>query len=303
MSRCMFHKLHKSSAHEMRNTVLILIAVLMAVWGVLAVISSSGEYAAEKLFYRAMKTYKKIADNPDVAPPAMLVSVENDLKRIVEKYPDSQTAKATRLVLAEFYLRNKDYEQALSALDEIINVYTQDKLILSKAHFLKGAAYEKQNQWEKALQEYAILRNEYTDTPLGLQVPLYLGAYYSAKERYLEAEQAYNEAVLFYEKLAAENKGKAYGYAAANFLLQVQMNLRNYEQAGKVLQDIINDYPNLLTFSQQLPKIEAIFVKKLNKPDKALQVYEIIRDKTDNQKLLEFLDGRIAALNVQINEQ
>ncbi|MCQ9208827.1 MAG: hypothetical protein NG712_05565, partial [Omnitrophica bacterium] len=77
----------------MKDTTLILIAVLMAVAGMLALTTSGADYAAEKLFYQAMRAYKEIALNPDVVPPGVLSRVERDLKKILQRYPKSKTAK------------------------------------------------------------------------------------------------------------------------------------------------------------------------------------------------------------------
>ena len=73
----------------------------------------------------------------------------------------SKTTKLAHLVLAEFYLSNKEYKQAIATLDNIIDTYTDDASTLSKAHFLKGNSYEKQNRWEDALREYITLRDKF----------------------------------------------------------------------------------------------------------------------------------------------
>lgn len=283
----------------MRKTVLILIITLLAVYGTLSIVSSNDDYAAERLFFKATKINRKIIANPDVVPPVMLTSVENTLKKILDKYPKSKIVKAAHLGLAEFYFKNKKYDRTLSTADEIIDTYGQDKTILSKAYFLKGATYERQNLWEEALKEYIILRDKFTETPLGLGVPLYIGDYYTGKERYAKADGAYNEASLFYKRIERENRGEAFGYTAANLLFQTYVRMQKYEQAGEVVEDTVNNYPKLLVFTQQLPKIELIFIKTLNKPEKAIEIYNNIKEKTDESGLIKFIDEKIKGLEAQ----
>ncbi|MFC1631402.1 tetratricopeptide repeat protein [Candidatus Omnitrophota bacterium] len=287
----------------MKNTVLILITILLVVAGALTWITSGAEYAAEKLFYQAMKINQEIAVNPDVAPPFMIDRVENKLKKLLERYPNTRTAKQANLSLIEFYLGNKKYEQAISAAEGTLEKYGQDRSFASRVQFLKGVAYEQQGQWPQALEEFLILRDEYTKTFLGLGIPLYIGEYYTTKGNDAQAAQAYQEAIGFYTRLENENKGQASGYAAINLLMRAHLILEQYEQAGVVLEKIISEYPKLRVFVQQIPSIEAIFIKKLNKPEKALQLYENIKVKTDNEKVIKFLDGRIEALTVQENQQ
>ena len=280
----------------MKNTILILIAVLMVVCGLLLMVSSRSDYVAEKLFYRAMKTHQKITQNPDVAPPKMVASVENDLQRIIAKHSESEMAKRAHLTLAELYILNKKYTEAAPVLDAILKKYDQDAEMASKALFLKAMIYQEQDEWEKALKEFIILRDKYTDTPLGLQVPLYIGQYYSDEGRLTDAEEAFREALIFYQRLESRNRGKILGYAASNFVMETHLRLRQYEEAGEVLDNIIRLYPSTFTFAQQLPNIEEIFLKRLNKYGRAIELYRFIKEKTDNSQLKEQLEAKIKSL-------
>jgi len=282
----------------MKKTILTLILILIVVYIILSILGSGGEYAAEKLFYRGMKANEKIVINPDVAPPKLLAYVEETFQKVLRKYPNSDTAKSARMALAEFYAMRKKYDKAIMTLDEIINT-EKDVYILSKAHFFKGNIYEKQDVWDKALKEYTILRDEYTNTPLGLQMPLYIEKYYTAKSKEAEANKAYSEAVLFYEKLEKENRGKMLGYAALTMLRETYIVRGEHEQAGSVIENAINDYPTLLTFAQQLPYVELIFVNVLKRPEKAIEIYKNVIGKTKDKELIEILQKRISQLEAK----
>jgi len=271
----------------------LLISALIIVYVILSILSSGGEYAAERLLHRAVKINEKIAANPDVVPPALFMAVERNLEGIIKRYPNTKTAKVARLALAEFYVTHKKFDGALLVLDGVINSNNEDKVMLSKAHFLKGNAYEKQNQWSKALIEYKMLRDKYKETSLGLQAPIYIGNYYKNNGKDAEATKAYSEAVIFYEKLERENRGKTLGYLASNFLMQSYVNLRKYEAAGRVIEDAIDNYPSKLTYLQHAPNVETIFVKILKKPQKAIEIYSRMKDKTDDNKFREFLEKKI----------
>lgn len=85
--------------------------LILAASGVLlALLPADGEHSAEKLLFRAMKSYKKIALNPEVAPPAMLEAVKNDLQKIVNSYPKTRAAKLARVILDRTSLKNKQDE-------------------------------------------------------------------------------------------------------------------------------------------------------------------------------------------------
>ena len=48
----------------MKRLLISLILILVAIYALFSVFGSGGEYTAEKLFFKAMKTYSKIAENP-----------------------------------------------------------------------------------------------------------------------------------------------------------------------------------------------------------------------------------------------
>lgn len=283
----------------MKKTSFILIAILVAVYLILSALGSGGEYPAEKLLYSAIKANQKIIANPDVVPPALFASVEKKLQAVPEKYPKTNAAKSAHMVLAEFYLVNKKYDKSLQTLDTIIGLYKQDAGMLSKAYFLKGNIYEREGQWNKALKEYETVRDKYSETTLGFQIPIYIGNYYSSKGRDAEAARVYNEAVTFYGEIEKQNRSKGLGYLASAFLADSYMRLNKYEEAGKVIEDTIENYPSRMTYIQCLPKVEVIYVKKLQKPDKAIEIYSKVKEKTTDKKLKGFLDKKIETLRAK----
>ena len=95
----------------MKKAVITLIFILITVYVALSVLGSGGEYAAEKLFYRAMKMNGKIMANPDVVPPKQAEYIENNLKKLLAKYPKTEVAKTADITLVEFYIFNKKYDE------------------------------------------------------------------------------------------------------------------------------------------------------------------------------------------------
>lgn len=280
----------------MKKIIAILGLILIVAYVGLSILGSGGEYDAEKLYYRAMKVNRKIAANPDVVPPKLLDYVETELKSLLEKYPKAEIAKSADIILAEVYIFSKRYEDALSKLDSIIETHGNIPVILSTAHFMKGHVYEKQDKWPSALKEYGLVRDDYADTELGIQIPLYIAKYYSDKGREAEAGQAYNDAVLFYEKIEKDNGKKPLGYIASKLSLQTYINSGNYEEAGKKLEEALNKYKNMTALTQLLPQVENIFVKELKRPEKAIEIYENIKESTYDDRLKRYLDKKIDLL-------
>ena len=280
----------------MRKLTFALISVLIAVFVIFSILDRSGKYNAERLLYKTLKTYKKITANPDVAPPKILASVENNLKKVISDFPDGSTTKIAYIQLIRLYLSDNKNDEALLLLNEMIEKYEGDTPFLTRVYFLRGLTYEKMGKWEEALQDFKKLRDEYSHTSIGLEMPIHITQHYMKRGEADKAKQELRNAVAFYEKIEKENSGTVLGYASANLLIQTYMRLEQYEDAGQTVEDVIFNYPSGLTLIQQLPNVELIFVKTLNKPDRAIDIYRTIVEKTEDVKLKEFLQNEIDKL-------
>jgi hypothetical protein len=74
------------------------------------------------------------------------------------------------------------------------------------------------------------------------------------------------------------------------------MYLDRYQEAGDVVKDTIRDYPATFTFIQQLPFVEAIFIKHLKQTDQAINIYRTIIDMTDDDRLQQAMHEQIEKL-------
>ena len=283
----------------MKKIIFIFIAIILVVFVALSIFGAGGEYAAEKLFYHAMKVNSKIVINPDVAPPALLATVENGLKRLISRYPKANITKTAHIALAEFYIAHKNYDKVIPLINNIMQAYANDTAILSTAQFLKGTVYEKQNNWPKALEEFTALRDKYPHTQLGMQIPIYIAVYYDTKGEDSRAKSAYSEARSFYEKMEKEYSGKNLGSVASIMLVRTYLGSRDYEKAGDVLVYALDKYSSDMTFGQFLPLIETIFIKRLGKPEKAVELYKSILEKTRSKRLKKILQKTINALGAK----
>ena len=103
----------------MRKSVLIMIVILIALSALLYFLGSGGEYNAERLLFSAMVLNRKIIANPDVAPPALLATVEDRFQKVLKRYPKSAAATRASIALVEFYIAHKKYDKALLEIDAI----------------------------------------------------------------------------------------------------------------------------------------------------------------------------------------
>jgi tetratricopeptide (TPR) repeat protein len=226
----------------------------------------------------------------------MVSNAEESLLDLIKQFPNANAAKSGYMKLAEVYITDKRYDSAIEVLDKILAKYEGDIATLSKAHFLKALVYDKQGEWAKAYPELKILKDEFPTTLLGLQAPLYIAQHYVSSDNRGKAQEEYNRAAEYYERLRDQYKGMLMGYTAANFAVQSYAYLEKFEEAGSIIEDNIIDYPSTLTFQQQIPLIESIIIERLNSPDKAIKLYRMMIESTEDQRLEEYLHDRIGKL-------
>jgi len=280
----------------MKKIIFILIGILVGVYMILSIITSGKEYAAERLMFRAARSYAKIRANPDVAPPGMLISVEKDLRALISRYPETPSGRMAHLSLAEIYASTEKYDEAIGSLAAFIAATKDDVSSLSRAHFLKAIAYEKLDNWDKALEDLKVLQTVYVGTPIGMQVPIYIAQHHLRAGDLAGTKEAFKEAVIFYQKIKEKEKGTTIGYMASTFMIHAYLGLEEYTTAGAALEDIIKNYSTDMTFMQIIPYIDMIFLEKLNDPEKAKALYRHILDKAVDGRLKNAVKGKIDAL-------
>lgn len=257
----------------MKKLIIILIGVLIVVFVALSFMNRQGEYAAEKQFYKATKLYNKITSNPEVPVPRMVKTVEDRLKAVIDMFPESGVAKKAHLLLIDLYMYDKKYTKAVDVADKMIERYKGDDPTLSQVHFAKGLSYQNMDQWNKALDEFEILKKKYFYTTIGLQTPFYIVNYYNKNGKAEKASQALGDAIEFYKELSTKYKGTAIGYTASNNLTQAYIEQENYEDAYRNLRYIVDNYTGTVSILQQLPYVELIFVNKKNNIGEAVEAY------------------------------
>ena len=280
----------------MKKSIFIFIAVLVVLFVILSIAGSRSEYMAEKLLYKADKLYSQIVTNPDVVPPKLLDAVEKDLLKVIARFPKTVAANTAYMKLVEIYMNDKRSDEAIEKLDELIDSGTEDLAVLSKAHFLKAVIYEKEDDWASALAEFAVLQDQYVDTLLGIQAPLYVAEHYAAKKMTGETQAALQDALAFYRKLEEEGAGKISGYLASVMLMDTYYRLGDYAKAGEVVERILDSYPSAIAFAQLIPLIDKIYIESLNDVSKAIYIYNSVINKTEDEALKKALRDKIAEL-------
>ncbi len=165
---------------------------------------------ALKIFQKILRLYP---NEPDVSPNADLgiakclweqEQSKESIKRfkmIVFKYPGTETQFEGLLWLAQYYLKNADFESAIGYYEQIIKIFSQNVLI-DQVYYELGQAYEQQNQYEKARNIYDQVGKK--DAEFYAKAHLAAAGIYAKERQMSEAIKAYEEIVRSYPLYARD---------------------------------------------------------------------------------------------------
>jgi tetratricopeptide (TPR) repeat protein len=88
-----------------------------------------------------------------------------EFERFLHFFPDDKRVPKARLLMAQCYLKAKDYESARKILNEALNVY-RGTLVGGKALFLMGESYYEQGLYEEAERYFKGVLGAYSDPEL-----------------------------------------------------------------------------------------------------------------------------------------
>ena len=280
----------------MKKIIIILAGILLGVYALLFVMSIGSEYYAEKIFYRMMKTAQEITQNPDVVPPGLVASAENDLKKIEAKYPKTKTAKAAEVLSIDLYLALKEYDKTLNTLDQLQEKYGDDPAFMGRTQYIRAIVYEAQKKWDKAVEQYKLIEKEYENTPLGMRAPLLIADMYSKSGQPAKAEAAYAVAIAKFHRIMKEQEGKVIALLAAGILVDVYIHFDRNAELADLIEEVVKRYPSGEILARYMPLAEFVMIKKLDDKPRVIKLYEHLRDSVENEKGEELFSKRIEML-------
>ena len=101
---------------------------------------------------------------------------------IRERYKDSPQLPDTLYNLSYAYYLNRDTENYIKSTQDLVNEFPETDYSIQSLFFLADFYMNKENDYEKAMQELSVLQEKYTDNPLILSKVLYEKAYLANKD-------------------------------------------------------------------------------------------------------------------------
>jgi len=277
---------------EANYTNKIIIGLLL----ILVLTGCSQQYKAEKAFYWASKYSEDIFKDPKNIPPFKFDKALAEFQAVIDKYPQTDQAIQSHLLIANLYIIKEKYQDAISVFQKMLTKYTENRELQAKTMISIGACYEKMNDWDNAYKNYRAAFEKYPDTKSALQVPAYILAHYLGNKDKENAELAYQQALQDYKKLMADVTNPQAAYGAGNMLAECYMRMGDWADLLATLHGMVNKYPQSPEAPVWLMTMGATYDVKLKDIVKAREMYQAVKDKYSQSPWAKEADKRLQAL-------
>ncbi len=195
-------------------------------------------------------------------------------EEFVKKNPTSKIIGQAKFQIARLYFIKEDFTKSRQVFTELIKDYPKETELCINAQLAVAASYEKQGDWDSAIQAYDKLKSNYPNTRAALSVPLFIAQHYVRENQISEAEKAFKEAISGYEKLIKEKPNSAQAAQAQELISLAYITQKKWTEAIDSLKTLAETYPENPKAVPSLFSIAVIYQKQLQEPKKAIEIYE-----------------------------
>lgn len=253
---------------------------------------SVGDYAAEKLYWKATKEYSAILKKAGQAKPLDFQKVITLYRELIAKYPDWNNTANAYFNISRLYVIQKEYDLAILELEKLKEKFYRNPDICSKADFTIALIYEEQGKGKESLEYLKLVETAYPQTYSAFLAPLFIARYYKKSGETEKWQQAYKEAISKYKAIMTKNPNSLNALVALDFVIMALVEQGTEEKAFVYLDEVIEEY------SVSLVRAKALFSKSLiyereAKFDKAISSLEEIIKDFPNTALSRAAEGQI----------
>lgn len=244
------------------------------------------QYSIERQYYWAKKQANVIFNNPHATPPNELQKSVDTFNQLIREHPKSNLAVDAQFIIANLYIATEEYEKARLQLGKIIKIYSKSKPICAAAVFLQGNAYEAQNLWDPALEQYKKLIEDYPWTVKGIEAPIYIAQHYKVKFQPDNMVEAYKQAIAHYAGLAREYPLSPVALRLNVLIAQCYAELKDWKAVVNTFDNVLAEYKGRVKLDGILLDLAVVYERELKDKVKAKEILEeLIRDYPDSRIL------------------
>ena len=209
-------------------------------------------------------------------------SAQATFEKVVSTYPTDPTTAQALLRIGDIYYQQKNYLKSREILSGISNRFPKQGRIIAQAQYLIAQSYEKQGQWDRAINEFESITTNFPTTIQALEVPLHIATYYLQQGNSKLAQTFYDKAIDQYQKLLEKYPKTQLELLALKYTARCYTLQNKWKESIETLDKIIAKYPQTSDAYEALLTQATIFEQKLNQKSKAKEIYSEILNRFPN---------------------
>lgn len=214
----------------------------------------------------------------------------------VSKNPNSKIIKHAKFQIGRLHLIKEDFSGAIKIFNGIIKDYPKEIKLCTDAKLAIAACYEKQGDWEGVMRVYAEIKSGYPDTSAALSIPLFIAQHHQKENRPVEAERAFKEAILEYEKIIKRDSHSPLAAQAWDLIGLAYLSQQKWDKAVDSLRVLSEAYPDDIRAPKAMFTMAIIYRRQLRDPQKAKEVFEKFVHKYPGHELVGLAKSEIESL-------
>jgi TolA-binding protein len=258
----------------MKKSIIFVLGFLITFFFILGYTLDSGEYSRERALWLIQRDFQKLADHPESTPGYALDRLIGQYDRFIQRYAKSPLAPKANLLKGEVYLFKNDYTKAREIFEDVISKYSYNAEVVAQALVFIAHSYEKEEDWKHASAIYARVIKNYPLTNAGFAVPAYLGYYYLSHGLKSEADQAFDEAVVFYQNTADYYPNSPIEYTALRMVSECRIAQKRWQEALETTRTWMFKYPSNGMLFDAIKTINDVCIGELKEYNCAIDTYK-----------------------------
>jgi TolA-binding protein len=195
---------------------------------------------------------------------------------MLQRYPDSKKLSRTYLAMGQLFFQKGDLSEARQAFGRVIEDYPDDPVAGAAAQYALALSYEFEGDWDKALNEFRWVLDNYPGSREAFAVPNHILEHYRQYEEKELALTAYRQALRTYGDIVAKHPGSPQALQGQWHIAQAHILMQSWEEAAAALEQLVQDYPQSQQLLPALMSLGEIYELHLRKIDRAIGAYRMV---------------------------
>jgi tetratricopeptide (TPR) repeat protein len=225
--------------------------------------------------------------------PAQAMKIYTDM---LEKYPNARKLSRVHLAMGKIHLQRGALAMSREKFKGVIFDFPEQAAIGAHAQYYLALTYEMEGEWDKALNEFRWILDNYPNSPEALQVPHHIMEHYIKFSDRELANSAYSQALRDYDRFIAKNPDSPQAVYGQWYIALCHEMMEKWEDAIAALEVLVENYPQSSQVLLSLLRIGEMYEIHLGQPDEALKAYGRLVEKSPRSQLAKIVLERMEKL-------